>query len=100
MISVKVDLEGKVTGFQFEPERSIPSHEGFYQDSSDEGNTTKRDAFVRKDSDPSVWWKCRNSSTMKTEKECLCCPEVEAVCNFNLQGIFVLIQAIILSELT
>ena len=25
--------------FQFEPERIISSHEGFYQDSSDEGNT-------------------------------------------------------------
>ena len=36
---------------------------------------------------------------MKIEKECLCCQEVEAVRNFNLQGIFVLSQAIILSEL-
>ena len=54
MISVKIDLEGKVMGFQFEPERSISSHEGFYQDSSDEGNTM-RDTFVRKDCDPSVW---------------------------------------------
>ena len=52
---VKIDLESKVMGFQFEPERSISSHEGFYQDSSDEGNTTKRDTFVRKDCDPSVW---------------------------------------------
>ena len=96
---VKIDLESKVMGFQFEPERSISSHEGFYQDSSDEGNTTKRDTFVRKDCDPSVWWKRRNCSTMKTEKECLCYQEVEAICNFNLQGIFVLSQAIILSEL-
>ena len=84
-----MDLESKVMGFQFEPERSISSHEGFYQDSSDEGNTM-RDTFVRKDCDPSVWWKCRNCSTMKTEKECLCDQEVEAVCDFNLQGIFVL----------
>ena len=52
---VKIDLESKVMGFQFEPERSISSHEGFHQDSSDEGNTTKRDTFVRKDCDPSVW---------------------------------------------
>ena len=37
---------------------------------------------------------------MKTEKECLCHQEVEAVCNFNIQGLFVLSQAIILSELT
>ena len=36
---------------------------------------------------------------MKIEKECLCCQEVEAVRNFNLQGIFVLSQAIILLEL-
>ena len=30
---------------------------------------------------------------MKTEKECLCCQEVEVVRDFNLQGIFVLSQA-------
>ena len=54
-------------GFQFEPERSISNHEGFYQDSSDQGNTTERDMFVRKDCDPVVWYKCRNCSTMKTE---------------------------------
>ena len=55
VISVKMDLESKVMGFQFEPERRISSHEGSHQDSSDEGNTTERDAFVRKDCDPSVW---------------------------------------------
>ena len=49
-----MDLESKVMGFQFEPEMSISSHEGFYQDSSDEGNTIERDTFVRKDCDPSV----------------------------------------------
>ena len=35
-------------GFQSEPEKSISSHEGFYQDGSDEGNTTERDPFERK----------------------------------------------------
>ena len=49
MISVKMDLESKVMGFQFEPERSISSHEGFYQDSSDEGNITEQDTFVWKE---------------------------------------------------
>ena len=42
-------------GFQFELGRSISSHEGFYQDISDEANTTERDMFVRKDCIPSVW---------------------------------------------
>ena len=93
-----MDLENKVIGFQFEPERTISNHEGFYQDSSDEGNAMERDMFVREDCDPSVWCKCRNCSTMKTEKKCLCSQEVEAVRVFNLQGIFVLSQAIILSE--
>ena len=78
-------------GFQFELGRSISSHEGFYQDISDEANTTERDMFVRKDCIPNVWWKCQNCSTMKTEKECLCYEEVKAVCNSDLQGIFVLI---------
>ena len=94
-----MDLENKVIGFQFGPERSIFNHEGFYQDSSDEGDAIERDMLDRKDCDPSVWWKCRNCSTMKTEKECLCCQEVEAVRGLNLQGILVLSQAIILAEL-
>ena len=93
-----MELESKVTGFPFEPERSIFNHEIFYQDSSDEGDAIERDMLDRKDCDPSVWWKCRNCSTMKTEKECLCCQEVEVVRGLNLQGIF-LSQAIILAEL-
>ena len=59
----------------------------------------ERDMFDRKDCDPSVWCKCGNCFTMKTEKECLCCQEVEAVRDFNLQGIFVLSQAKMLWEL-
>ena len=89
LISVKTDLENKVIGFQFEPERSISNHKGFFQDSSDEGDAMERDMFDRKDCDPSVWCKCRNCSTMKTEKEYLCYQEVEAVRNFILQGIIV-----------
>ena len=100
LISVKTDLENKVIGFQFEPERSISNHEGFYQDSSDERDAIERDMFVRKDCDPIFWCKCRNCSTMKIEEECLYFQEVEAVRDFNIQGIFVLSQAIILSELT
>ena len=99
LISVKIDLENKVIGFQFEPERSIFNHQRFYQDSSDEGDAIERDMLDRKDCDPSVWWKCRNCSTMKAEKECLCCQEVEAVRGLNLQGVFVSSQAIILAEL-
>ena len=74
-----MDLENKVIGFQFEPERSISYHEGSYQDSSDEGDAMERNMFVRKDCEPSVWCKCRNCATMKTEMECLCCQEVEPV---------------------
>ena len=58
------------------------------------------ETYARKDCDPSAWCKCRNFSTIKTEKEYLYCHKVEAVCDFNLDGIFVLSQAIILSELT
>ena len=50
-----MDLERNVMGFRFKPERSISSYEEFYQGSSDEGNTTDRDMFVRKDCDPSIW---------------------------------------------
>ena len=44
-----MDLESKVMGFQFGRERTISSHEGFFQDYSDKGNTKKQDTFVRKD---------------------------------------------------
>ena len=90
LINVKIDLENKVIDFQFEPERNTSNHKRFFQDSSVEGDAMERDMFDRKDCDPSVWCKCRNCSTMKTEKECLCCQEREVFCNFNLQGIFVL----------
>ena len=43
LISVKMDLASKFMGFQFEPERRIFNHEGLYQESSDEGNTTEQD---------------------------------------------------------
>ena len=33
LISVKMHLENKVISFQFEPEKSIFNHEGFYLDS-------------------------------------------------------------------
>ena len=64
-----MDLENKVMVFQFGPERSIFNHEVFYQDSSDEDDAIERDMLDRKDCDPSVWCKCRNCSTMKTERE-------------------------------
>ena len=46
-----------------------------------------------------TFFHCRNCSALKTEKEYLCCQEVEAVPNFNHQGLFALSQEIILSEL-
>ena len=49
-----MDLGNKVIAFQFKPERSIPNHKGFFQDSSNEGDVMERDMFDRKDCDPSV----------------------------------------------
>ena len=79
-----MDLEHKVIVFQFEPERSISNHKGLYQDSSYEGDAMERDMFVKKDCNPSVKCKCRNSSTMKKEKECLCCQEVKIILQYEL----------------
>ena len=63
LISVKVDLGNKVIGFHLVPERSIPNHKGFFQDSNDECDAMDRDMFVKKDYDHSFWCKCRNCST-------------------------------------
>ena len=54
LINVKMDLENKVIGFQFEPERNTSNHKGFFQDSSDEGDAMERDMFDRKDCDSRV----------------------------------------------
>ena len=35
LVGVKMNLETKVIGFQFEPERSICNHKGFFQDWSE-----------------------------------------------------------------
>ena len=43
-----MDLASKVLGFQFVQERGISNHERFYQDSNDEGNTTKQDVCQEK----------------------------------------------------
>ena len=77
LISVKMDLQRKVMGFQLEPEKSIFNQEVFYLESSDEGDAMEHVMFGRKDCDPSVWCKCRNCSTMKTEMECLCLKGVD-----------------------
>ena len=42
LIIVKMDLGSEVMGFLFEPRRSICNQERFYQDSSDEVNTTEQ----------------------------------------------------------
>ena len=95
-----MDLENKAIGFQFELERTLSNPEGFYQDSSHEGDAMERDMFVKKGYDPGVWCNYRNCSTLKTEEEWLCCQQVKAVRDCNLWGVFVLSKAIILSELT
>ena len=64
-----MDLKNKAIGFQFELERTLSNPEGFYQDSSHEGDTMEPDMFVKKDYDPGVWCKHRNCSPLKTKKE-------------------------------
>ena len=49
-----MDLQRKVMGFQFEPEKSIFNHKVFYLESSDEGDAMEHVMFGRKDCDPSV----------------------------------------------
>ena len=40
----------------------------------------------RKNSPISAWCQCGKCSTMPTEKECLCCSEIEAVTSFLSGG--------------
>ena len=63
LISIKLDLEKKVIGFQFEPQRSISNHKGFFQDSSDESDATL--AFGTNVGIASQWKQKRNVRALK-----------------------------------
>ena len=94
MISVKMDSESKVIGFSL-------SQKGVYPVLENSNKIVVMKVILR--GEKCLSGKIANlvfgeSVEMKTEKECLCYHEVEAVCNFNLHGIFVLGQTKILSE--
>ena len=77
----------EAAGFQFEPERSKKTQGKIYRDNGDEksdSGTMGQD--TRKSSDPWIWCKCGKCCKMLTEKEGLCCKEVESVRHFNLHG--------------
>ena len=84
-----MDLESKVMVFPFEPEKSICFSEYMLQSEI---------CFSEKIATLALG-EVQKLLHNENRKECLCY-QVEAVCNFNLQGIFVLSQTIISSELT
>ena len=76
----------EAAGFQFDPESKEKQVE-IYQENGDEkseSETLGRDPRIS--SDPWKWCKCGKCCKMPTEKECLCCKEVESVRYFNLHG--------------
>ena len=81
LISVNMDLENKVIGFSLNRKGVYP----IIKDSTKIVVLKERDMLDRKDCDPSVWGKCRDCSTIKTENKCLCYQDVEAVRDINLQ---------------
>ena len=77
----------EVAGFQFEPERIEETQSEIYQDNGyekSESDIMGQDPSIL--SDPWTWCKCGKCCKMPTEKECLCCKEVESVQYFDLHG--------------
>ena len=75
-------------GFQYEPEREDNDITDPTFDDSDNAEGDKKDEIknARSISDIKTWCKCGKCKLMPTEKECLCCTEIDAIKYFHLNG--------------
>jgi len=73
-----------VLGFQFEPERKQPQKPEYEDDA--ETTMIQLPAEARLDRAVTEWCQCQNCKAMPTEKECLCCHEVDEIKYFHLNG--------------
>lgn len=78
-----MDRQTFVLGFQFEPEMKETSEVS--QVSSEEEEDLPSSEYLRK-SFLDGWCKCEKCEVMPTERECVCCQEIDALNHFNLSG--------------
>ena len=83
------EITETLTGFQFEPKKNAEDmkvSDGWttYDESSEEEGES--DTNLRISASVDTWCKCAKCMEMSTEKECLCCQELEAANLFELKG--------------
>ena len=94
------DEEREIAGFQFEPLKkncSGDESEGWttvYDDSTDDEDETKTS---RRNKNVESWCSCGHCVEMYTEKECVCCHELECANYFDIKGNRSQIKSIIVS---
>ena len=75
--------ERKILGFQFEP---IKKKCELSKNSSDDEELNNEKSVILTKNDVSEWCKCENCINMQTEKEKVCCCELQAEQMFELEG--------------
>ena len=79
-----------VMGFQYEPERSgnVTSKPDFAEDDDDDNESMEIPAASSTSHINNVgdWCSCSHCVSMSTEKECICCHEVNEIKYFRLNG--------------
>ena len=82
------DRQGfSVVGFQYEPVRSNPNPVELYNDEDDdEVGVPSIEEIKRSANNLGEWCQCGECKPMPTERECLCCAEVDAIKYFHLIG--------------
>ena len=89
-----MDSRGKnqsfsVVGFQYEPENPDNQKNSAEYDDDDSGSDDIEAVAIDKSrlsQDVQDWCSCGHCQVMPTEKECVCCTEIDAIKYFHLQG--------------
>ena len=83
-----------VVGFQFEPERSQADVSNTYDDAGSDDDRIYTES--RSHLDVSKWCKCGKYKDVATEKESVCCADIDEIKYFHLNGmvsVFLLIRS-------
>ena len=84
-IVINMNTNVHIDGFQFEPVRD-PNDNDPVNYFSDGGDEIEMAVGKRRNLPISAWCQCGKCSIMPTEKECLCCQEIDAVTIFLSGG--------------
>lgn len=82
-----VDCRDQVLGFQFEPRKTLKSRsESEWVDYETDEEVEEISSNLRTNLAVSTWCKCGNCTLQPTERECMCCHELESFDSYELSG--------------